>query len=162
MLWGVGDALTLDGGGIWNDLADGYAVAGPVDAHEAYQKRQSWFSTVEVEDLSGRVWQAPRIIDASGERVFRVAYGRDFLPELTAEQYRILDVAKAARDAIAASTSGTQDATTQMACRWAAELLACTYHLSVDSIATLRIMDDALAVAVISAAIGLSCKAEAA
>lgn len=155
MLWGIGDALTLDGGGIWHDIGDGISVAGPVDAHEAYQRRYSWFTTDEVEDLSGRVWHIPRIVDGNGERAFRVAYGPDFLPALTAEQYAMLEIAKAARDGIAASESGVQDVDMPTACRWAAVLLSCSYHLNVGSVAHLRILDDALVVGALQVACGI-------
>lgn len=155
MLWGVGDALTLDAGGVWHDLADGYAVAGPVDAHEAYQRRQSWFTTVSVEDLSGRVWQIPRILDGNGDRAFRVSYGPDFLPSLTAEQYAMLEIAQAARDGVAASESGVQDVDMPTACRWVAAFLSVAYHLSAEAIGHLRILDDALVVGAIQAACGL-------
>lgn len=156
-IWVAGDPMFADDAGPWRAIGDGYEVAGPVDNHDAYRKAALWVSTEPVSDLAGRFWEAPRILDAAGERVFRVNYGPDFLPELTPEQYRMMDVAKAARDAIAASTSGTQDAGTQAACRWAAELLACTYHLPVPAIAALCIMDDTLTVGVISGAIGLQC-----
>lgn len=155
MLWGVGDALTLDGGGVWHDMGEGYAVAGPVDAHDAYQKRQSWFSTVGVEDLSGRVWQIPRILDGNGDRAFRVSYGPGFTPSLTAEQYAMMELAQAARDGVSASESGVQDVDMSIACQWAASFLSVAYHLSPDAIAHLCILDDALVVGAIQASCGL-------
>jgi hypothetical protein len=157
-VWVCGDVIFASPDGPWLPIGDGYEVAGPVDNHTDYLKGAAWVSTEPVQDLYGREWQAPRILDAAGERVFRVSYGADFLPSLTPEQYRMLDMAKVARDAIAASTSGTQDAGTQMACRWAAEFLACTYRLPVPAIAALCVMDDMLAIGTLSVAIGLSCE----
>jgi hypothetical protein len=155
-LWGAGDALTLDAGGIWHDIGDGIAVAGPTDAHDAYQKRQAWFTTEAVEDLSGRTWEIPRIVDANGERAFRVAYGPDFLPALTAEQYAMIEIAKAARDGVIASQTGVQDVDMPTACRWAAALLCCSYHLNAASVGCLHILDDALVVGAIQAACGVT------
>jgi hypothetical protein len=157
MLWAVGDAMTLDESGSWLNIGDGYAVAGPGDEHAAYRKAQSWFMTEPVTDLTGRVWHIPRIIDGDGERVFRVAYGADFTPALTPEQYRMMDIAKAARDGIVASESGVQDVDMQMCCRWVADMLACAYHLPPAAIGALCILDDALVVGAMRA----SCQVNA-
>lgn len=158
-LWACGDALYLDDAGPWRDVGDGYAVAGPVEAWGAYRKGESWADFEPVADLRGRLWMAPRVLDATGERVFRVAYGPDFLPELTPEQYRMLDIAKAARDALTAGQTGVQDVPMQTACRWAAELLGVAYHLPVPAVAALAILDDALSVGVLSVAIGAQVEA---
>jgi len=159
-LWMRGDAVCLSDAGPWRPISDGYEVAGPVEAAEDYEREPTWFSVERVADMAGREWAVPRILDASGNRAFRVGYGADFLPELTAEQTYILEIAKAARDAIAASTSGTQDAGVQVACRWAASLLSVSYSLPIEAIAGLRILDDVLVIATISASIGLSCRVE--
>ena len=160
-LWMRGDAVCLSDAGPWRPVVDGYEVAGPVESAEDYEREPTWFSVERVADMAGREWAVPCILDASGNRAFRVGYGANFLPELTAEQTYILEIAKAARDAIAASTSGTQDAGVQVACRWAAALLSVTYSIPVEAIAGLRILDDVLVVAAISASIGLSCRVEA-
>jgi hypothetical protein len=153
-LWACGDALYLTDAGPWRDIGDGYEVSGPVESWEDYRKREDWAEFDIVTDLRGREWAAPRVIDAAGDRVFRVAYGPDFLPELTAEQYRMLDVAKAARDALTAGAAGTQDVPMTIACRWAADLLGVAYRLPVPAVAALAIMDDGLAAAVLATAVG--------
>ena len=159
-LWMRGDAVCLSDAGPWRPISDGYEVAGPVESAEDYEIDPTWFSIRRVTDMAGREWAIPSVLDANGDRAFRVGYGPDFLPELTAVQYHVLEIAKAARDAIAASTSGTQDAGVQVACRWAASLLSVAYSLPVDAIAALRILDDVLVIGAISAAIGLSCRVE--
>jgi hypothetical protein len=156
-LWACGDAFYLTDAGPWRELGDGYEVAGPIDAFQDYRRADSWFSVCQAYDMHGNAWDIPKILDAAGNRVFRVSYGRDFMPELSAEQYRILEVAKAAKDAIAASTDGVQDVGVQAACRWAAELLTVSYHLPIEAIAELCIMDDDLAVGALSIAISLTC-----
>ncbi len=155
-LWAIGDALTLGDDGPWLDIGDGYAVAGPVTEHQAYQRQASWLKTQDVTDLHGRDWAVPLILTADGDRAFQVCYGRDFLPAPTPEQYRMLDVAQAARDALIANAGGTQDVPMVMACRWAAELLCASYHLTPDAVAALTILDDALVLALIGASVGLS------
>jgi hypothetical protein len=158
-LWALGDPITLGPDGDWRPLGDGYEVCGPVEQTSDYERGMPWLTCVPVEDMHGRTWLAPRVLDAAGERVFRVAYGPDFLPALSPQQYRLLDIAKAARDAMAAGESGTQDVPMSTAARWAAELLCAAYHLSPESIAALEILDDLLIAAVIGAAIGLSVEA---
>lgn len=153
-LWMCGDALYMTDAGPWRDIGDGYQVAGPVESWEDYRTRADWAEFDTVTDLRGRKWAAPRVIDAAGDRVFRVAYGPDFLPELTAEQYRMLDVAKAARDALTAGERGTQDVPMNVACRWAADLLSVAYRIPVPAVAALAILDDGLATGILSVAIG--------
>lgn len=159
-LWACGDALYLTDAGPWVDIGDGYHVSGPIDGHTAYARRATWFDVEQVADMHGNLWDIPRIMDSTGNRVFRVSYGNDFLPELTPEQYHVMEVCKAARDAIAASTDGVQDVGVQAACRWAAELMARSYHMPVSAIAALCIMDDQLAIGALSVAIGLSCEVQ--
>lgn len=155
VLWACGDAYLLGAEGAWAAIGDGYEVAGPADNHDDYLSVPPWVSTAPVEDITGRIWEVPRILDVAGERAFRVNYGADFLPSLTPQQYRLTEVAKAARDAVIAATNGTQDVGVQAACRWSAEFLTTTYCLPVDAIARLSILDDMLAVGVLSAAIGV-------
>lgn len=159
-LWACGDALFLTDAGPWVDIGDGYHVAGHVSDHTDYLRASTWFDSESVTDMHGNAWEIPRVTDASGNRVFRVSYGKEFLPELTPEQYHVMEVCKAARDAIAASTDGVQDVGVQAACRWAAELMARSYHLPVSAIAALCIMDDHLAIGALSVAIGLSCEVQ--
>lgn len=143
-LWGCGDVYELDESGEWTALSETLSVAGPVDGHARYLRRTPWVRTVEVTDINGISWMAPRILDKAGERVFSVSYGIDFLPRLTPEQYRAMDIAKAARDALVAASAGTQDVDMALAARWAAELLAIPYHFPVEAIAALGILDDAI------------------
>lgn len=157
-LWACGDALYLTDAGPWKPIGDGYEVAGPVESWDDYRRADSWFNTEDAHDMAGRAWAIPRVLDENGDRAFRVAYGADFLPELSPEQYHVLEVAKAAKDAIDASTRGVQDAGVQAACRWAAELIARAYHLPVPAIAALCILDDDLATGALSVAIGMRCE----
>lgn len=154
-LWGCGDVFALDDGGEWSSLSSTLEVAGPNDGADAYLRRQSWARTADAADMHGTIWQAPRIIDRSGDRVFSVSYGPDFLPRLTPEQYRATDVAKAARDALIAAVDGAQDIDMALAARWAAELLAVSYHLSVDAIASRGILDDVLIPSVLGVGIDM-------
>jgi hypothetical protein len=149
-LWMCGEALYLDGSGTWTPIGDGYEVAGPVESWAVYQRTYGWVDLAEVTDMCGRTWMAPRILNESGERAFRVHYGADFLPSPTAEQYRMMEIADAARDALRAAAAGTQEVPMQMACRWAAELLGTAYRLPVDAIAVLGILDDVLTIGVIN------------
>jgi hypothetical protein len=153
-LWACGDTLYLTDAGPWRDIGDGYAVAGPVADTEAYRRAECWADFDDVPDLRGHMWSVPRVMDAAGERLFRVSYGPDFLPELTPQQSRMLEVAKAARDALTAGQQGTQDVDMRLACQWAAELLCVGYHLSVKSVAGLGILDDALVIGALSLAVG--------
>lgn len=154
-LWACGDAYLLGSDGDWCALGDGYEVAGPVEDQDTYRRESAWLDVVDVQDLSGREWVAPRILDASGERAFRVSYGADFLPHLSPEQYRYVDIAKAARDGLATGAAGVQDVPMPTACRWAAELLCAVYHLPPGAIGHLCILDDLLVTSVLGAAIGL-------
>lgn len=159
-LWMCGDPIYLDNSGKWAPIGDGYEVAGPVESWADYQRNDRWVDVVEVHDMSGRRWVAPKILDEAGDRAFRVSYGADFLPSPTAEQYRMLEVAQAARDALKASSAGTQDVPMQMACRWAAEMMGAAYRLPVDAIAALGILDDVLVIGYINA--GASVETEVA
>jgi hypothetical protein len=155
VLWAIGDPITLGDDGPWIDIGDGISVAGPVESHAEYERNAAWLRTVTVSDLRGRAWEVPVILDERGERAFCVSYGADFLPAPTPEQYRMLDIAKAARDALIAASSGTQDIPMQMACRWAAELLCASYHLTPETVAALAILDDELVLQIIGNAVGL-------
>lgn len=145
-LWACGDALYLTDAGPWRDIGDGYQVAGPADNPDDYRRADTWAQFGTVIDLRGREWAVPSVIDIAGERLFSVAYGPDFLPELTPQQERMMAVARAARDALTAGGKGTQDVDMRLACQWAAEFLCVAYHWSVPTVAGLGILDDALVI----------------
>ncbi len=154
--WGIGNAHLVGEREDWQDLDDGWqvAVAGKIDPHQ-FRRVMRWCRTIQVNDTQGREWTAPVITDSKGNRLILVAYGADFLPVLNPAQARAWDLVQAARAHFAAVQS-VDDAELDMplCARWAAELLALTHHISMSAIGTLRLMDDALALEVLSAAVG--------
>lgn len=121
---------------------------------------QQWCPVTLAADLQGRVWSVGCVLSQSGDRQFRTAYGPDFLPALTPEQTKAEAVAKAARSALIASVADNTGLPMQLACRWAAELLATVNHISIDAIAALGLLDDALVAAVLYSASGLTPRLE--
>lgn len=122
---------------------------------------QQWCPTTYAADLQGRVWLVPCVLSQSGDRQFRTAYGADFLPSLTPEQAKAEAVAKAARGAIVASVADQTGIPMNLACRWAADLLCAVNHVSVDTVAGLGLLDDALIAAILYSAAGLTPRLEA-
>jgi len=154
--WGIGNAHLVGEREDWQDLDSGWqvAVAGKIDPRQ-FRRVMRWCRTVQVRDTLGREWTAPVITDSKGNRLILVAYGGDFLPVLNPAQARAWDLVQAARAHFAAVQS-VDDAELDMplCARWAAELLALTHHISMGTIGMLRLMDDALALEVLSAAVG--------
>ena len=116
-----------------------------------------WCDSVGVADLKGRRWNAPVLLNPAGQRAFRVAYGKSWLPELTEEQDRALAIATEAQREIGAGEASTLEMA--VGCQWAAELLCLTHHLHPDVIQALGFLDDRLVPAVLEAAAGVPCGA---
>ncbi len=154
--WGIEHAHLIGERDDWRTLDDGWqvAVTGPIDP-QCFRRVMRWCRTAEVADTQGRQWTAPVITDAKGNRLILVAYGPDFLPVLNPAQARAWELVQAAREHFLAVQS-VDDAELDMplCARWAAELVALTHHISMEVIGTLRLMDDALALNVLSAAVG--------
>lgn len=161
--WGIGSGAFVGdqptakwlpiGGGVRVVLLKGFDP-------RALAVSQQWCPVTLAADLQGRVWPVPCVLSQSGDRQFRTSYGPDFLPALTPEQAKAEAVAKAARSALIASVADQTGLPMQLACRWAAELLATVNHVSVDVIAGLGLLDDALVAAVLYAAAGLTPRLE--
>ncbi len=158
--WGISNAHLVGERDDWADLDDGWqvAVASKVDP-QMFRRTMRWCRTVDVDDAHGRTWTAPVVLNASGDRCILVSYGKDFLPVLSNAQERALAVASAARDALVAA-QGIDGAGLDfpVAARWVAELLALTHHIGMEAIGALGLIDDALILAVLGAATGLSLK----
>lgn len=156
--WGVGPTPWLVGpqAGTWHELADGWRclLLGELDPRDL-RRDQRWCDSEPAVDLHARRWAAPVILGEDGGPVFRVSYGRDFLPALTSEQSQAQTIAEAARQALA---SGGIDG--PHARRWAAMLLTITHHLDVEVIGALGLLDDALVLSVLSPASGRPLKFE--
>lgn len=141
---GVGDPLiwTEPAARAWADVGDGWQVAlvpGTVFEPRLLTRVQGWADVGEVQDTHRRAWHAPKIRRPGGGRAFRCAYGRDWLPALTAEQIRAEEIVAAALEA------ANQDTPMAVACQWAAELLTMATHISVPAISALALMDETLA-----------------
>ena len=121
-------------------------------------KRQSWCPVRHVADLKGRMWLAPCLLNAEGERQFNVSYGDNFQPDLTPEQTNAENIAKAVRTAInhANATSDTEHLglPIEMACKAAAVALSLVNHVPFEAFAPLRLLDDALIAGVLYAVSG--------
>ena len=158
--WGIGNPHLVGDRRDWFTLDDGWkvSVAGPVNPQE-FRRVMRWCRTVDVECTNGRKWTAPVILNEKGNRVILVSYGKDLLPALTAAQSRAFEIATAAREHLE-SAQEVEDGGLDMevAVRWAVELLALTHHISMEAIAVLELMDEALILSVLAAATGLSLK----
>lgn len=155
--WGIGNAHLVGERSDWQDMEDGFqvSVAGPINPQQ-FRRVMRWCRTVQVEDTQGRQWTAPVILNEHGDRSILVTYGRDFLPALTNAQTRAVEIAKAARDALVGAQEvegGGLDMA--VAARWTAELLSLTHHVSMEVLAVLELIDEALILAVLSATTGL-------
>lgn len=157
--WGVGNAHLIGPRDDYLPLSDGWLVALAGDlSPQIYRRTLRWCRTTEVEDTQGRTWTAPTILNAAGERVILVSYGRDYLPVLSADQARAVEIATAARQQLLAAHDLGEAIDFSVAARWAAELLALTHHLSAEVLAVLAVLDEALILGVLSAACGLPLK----
>lgn len=154
--WGIGNAHLVGDRKDWTALDDGWSVsiAGPIDPQD-FRRVMRWCRTVEVEDTQGREWTAPVITDSKGNRLILAAYGKDFLPVLTNAQQRAWEVVQAAREHLTAinAIEGSQ-MDMGLCARWAVELLSLTHHISPEVILELGVLDEALILATLSAAVG--------
>lgn len=151
----IGDPLYFDipPARAFKPLGDGWSVAihGKLDPTLLF-RRPTWIRTEAICDLAGRVWMSPIVLNDAGERDFLVNFGgKDFMPMLTEDQERCLGIARAARVAI---PSGLE--VSQVACHWAAVLLAVTNAISVEAVAELALLDAGLVAQVLSKASGLA------
>lgn len=157
--WGIGNAHLIGERTDWTDLDDGWqvAVAGPIDPRQM-RRTLRWCRTCDVIDTQGRPWAVPVITDSKGNRLILAAYGKDFLPVLSAAQQRAWDIATAARDHFLAVQS-VDDARLDMSlcARWMAELLSLTHHLSAEVMLALpqeSLLDEALILSGLTVAVG--------
>ena len=149
---GVGDPLLFRPAARWFEVDQDWeaALVGKEPNPGVLARSVIWCDVRPVQDLAERVWMAPVILTEKGERAFRVSYGSNWLPSLTPAQERAEKIAKAARDALAGG-----GANMAVACQWAAELLCVTYHLHVNVISNLALLDDRLVPEVLGVAAGL-------
>lgn len=155
--WGIGDPWLCgpQTRAVWHDLDDGWRVClvgGQVEP-ERLGRVQRWCDLAPAVDLVGRQWGAPVILASDGTPIYRVRYGKDFLPAKTPEQNRAEKIAMAAREAIISGALASMDMS--VACQWAAELQATTKHVTPEAIGALGLMDDALALSTLSVAVTL-------
>lgn len=158
--WGIGDPWLCgpQEHAAWHDLEDGWRVClvgGRINPG-ILNRDQRWCDHGEAVDLQGNRWGAPIIIAEDGSPIFRVRYGKDFLPAKTPEQSRAEKVATAASGAIKSGALASMDMA--VACQWAAELQATTKHVTTEVIAALGLMDDALVLSTLIAATSLPLK----
>lgn len=156
--WGIGNPHLVGERNDWQDLDDGWqvAIADAIDP-QRFRRELRWCRTNQAEDTIGRVWSMPCILNEQGDRCILVRYGKDFLPSLTPEQSRAVEIAKAARDALTCAVDGGE-LDMAIAARWTAELLALSHHVSVEVIGALCFIDDSLILSALSAAVGLPLK----
>jgi hypothetical protein len=162
-LWGIGDAFLLEPAERgWSDLEDGWQVrvAGKVNAMDL-ARDQKWCAVMPVTSLEDVIWMAPRVLDITGERAFRVAYGADFFPELSPDQKRAYAIAEEARVLLA---QGAREGgfSASLGARYAADLLSVVNHITPAAIARLRLMDDAVILGVLRTAAGFVGELESA
>ncbi len=156
---GVGDPLTFAPplpNNPWKPLDEGWnaVLLGKTLDPEPLARTQLWFDVAPTVDLHRRQWMAPRILTEDGRRAFRVSYGSNWLPALTPEQERAEEIAHAAREELkAGNNSGLE---MPVACQWCAEFLSLVYHLSPGVFSALALVDDVLAVGVLTVATGLN------
>lgn len=150
---GVGDALAFPTPRRWADLDGGWKVGlnSPRFDPRALVRSQGWADLNIARDMHGREWYVPVVRSAKGGRAYRVAYGRDWLPELTPEQARADEISEAAVSAIL----GGGEFGMSVACQWAAELLSMAAHITPEVIAALVLMDDTLTVDVLTKSLNL-------
>lgn len=157
-LWGIGDAYMVGphkGG--WEDLAGGWQtrVVGTIDP-TPLRRVERWVDAVPVDDLNGIIWMAPLILTPMGHRAFRVTFGRDFLPALTARQKRLLAITEEARSTLEKARDGGEGVDMTIGCQWAAELMSGIHYLTPEVIGANKILDEALTVSVLAASSSLS------
>lgn len=140
----------------WVDVGDGVSatIVGELDTTRLCRS-QRWCETVCGPDLQSRLWTIPTPLGLDGSRTFRVAYGADYLPALTAEQSRVEDIARAARGALIAAGCSDEPFPMRIACAWTAELLSITNYVTPKVLGELALIDDVLVAATLYAAGGI-------
>jgi hypothetical protein len=153
---GVGDPIVWNAPRHWDELSDGWSAAlvpGVPFEPRLLARIQGWADVAAVEDMHRRTWLAPLIRRKGGGRAFRVSYGRNWLPSLTAEQIRAEEICAAALEA------AEQDTPMAVACQWAAELLSMSHHVTPDVLAALALIDETLAINVLRVSASLEIEA---
>ncbi len=159
---GICEPLVFKPANRWVDIDESWSVGrvpGSKVEHDALVRDVLWCDIRAVRDLKDQVWAAPVILTATGGRAFRTAYGKDWLPELTAEQVRAEQIARAARDEFLRGENSALDMS--VCCQWAAELLSLTHHLHPAVFSALALLDDRLAPETLGVAAGLPDALEA-
>jgi hypothetical protein len=155
--WGIGDPWLCgpQERSVWHTLDDGWRVC-LVGGHpnpEILNRAQRWCDLSDAFDLAGNCWAAPIILSEDGTPIYRVRYGKDFLPAKTPEQSRAEKVAKAASEAIKSGAMAEIDMA--IACQWAAELQSSVRHITPEVLGVLGFMDDALVLSTLAVATSL-------
>jgi hypothetical protein len=158
IIWSCAEPALITGDGPWSDLADGYAIGGKAEEADldALTRAATCYTTADVVDLRGWIWQAPLVINEAGERQFAVGYGDDWLPVLTTEQEKAVQMATEARLAFGQQLVGAGEGVNMRAgCAWTAHFLCLIYHLTPQILAKLRLIDDALVLQTLACAADL-------
>ena len=147
-IWFAGPVGLLQVAPAWRDIGGGLKVGGVLeDIDPACLARKPAFAYVPVLSSAGIEFQAPIVLDAEGHRAFPVAYGDDWMPELTPAQARALAIAEEIR------VANRVDTPMSALAQWTAELLCLTLHVTPKVLQVLRVIDDQLILGVVDAAV---------
>lgn len=149
MLYGIGPSYLLGGmpeqtievEGGWRSW-----VNGAIEPERLFRNTR-WCNLAPAEDLEGRVWYVPVILDAKGRRAFRVRYGTDFKPVLNGDQSRAEETASLARDLfnrLLAAKDEPSDDEQRAQGGWAAQLILLTNHISTLTLLGHELLDETL------------------
>lgn len=157
-LAGIGEDYQMGDrpGAAWLDVGGGWeALRVLPDAPIQIHRRLSWARSRVVADAEGREWQVPVILTVTGAPAIIAVMGEDWLPAYTPQQRRLLDVAKAAQQALDA-----RNLPAQASCQWAAEAIEAANHVTVKGIQRLGLLDTHLVQNVLLALTGTLDAAE--
>lgn len=140
----------------WQDVGDGIQaqVLKPFNPC-LLARKPDWCRFHAMTDLNGTVWPVPQILSHDGSTLaIQATYGKGWQIELTPLQAQAEKAARWARHALNAAVDGVAPLMVADGCQAAAELLSSVLHVSPETLAALKLLDQGLVLAVLRTGAG--------
>lgn len=156
-LWGIGDGRLIgpaDKG--WQDVGDGFQARLLKPFNPGLLARSpDWCRFHRATDLHGTLWAVPQILAQDGSTLaIQATYGPGWEIELTPLQAQADKASRWARHAISAAVEADAPLTVADGCQAAAEILSSVLHVSPQTLAALRLLDQGFVLTVLRTAAG--------